>query len=210
MNLDQKFLELRSDMYKRRETFIKMSNKHSNGKCNCKKTGKICIYNNTSKINLSKLGCEQYIIKNIEAIEAMYSFFQSVTQSLKSTAGKDFESCLSIILLGEKIKFDSQVFISTDGKMYKIKPKNKNGHKIDFIVPPPPHYPFSLDKYKGTIVSCKTTTRERVLQDLYLGDFTLITLDKFSHKNVTVIQIKENGTELTEWIKNIKMKYKQQ
>jgi hypothetical protein len=207
MNLDTKFLELRSGKYNRKNTLSCMFSKHMKNKCQCEKKGKKCFSDLKGKfvLNLEKLDRPEYLERKMVQIEFLYNVMQSVTQSLRSTAGKQFEQCLETVFQDEKKSYDRQIFISVNNIMYKGKPKNIKGHTVDFVSPKPKKYPCLLSEYKGEIISCKTTTRERVLQDLYFGvPITLITLEPFVHKNVKTIYIHPNGTELQNWVNSLK------
>jgi hypothetical protein len=105
------------------------------------------------------------------------------------------------------IDFETQVNIK-DG----IITKENIGHKVDIIIPAPSKYPINLDE-KFEIVSIKSTTRDRILQDKYfINDknitLTIITLDKktsisdgFQH-----IQINPKLKNLTKWILSLSNK----
>jgi hypothetical protein len=109
--------------------------------------------------------------------QALYDINKSITQSYRCRAGKCFEECVEYFLQINNISYGKQVFIGDDGVFYKTRPKTIRGHRVDFVVPSP-IYGTRVQNHQGTIVSCKTSLRERVLQDLYLGKILVITLDK--------------------------------
>lgn len=105
-------------------------------------------------------------------------------------------------MIGLKIDIDyvKQVFI-TNGKIVKKK-KQDSGHIIDFMIPPPTN--INLEEYNGMIISCKSSSRERFLQDRYIGNFILISLDRVNFDGIRSIQIGEHNKELTSFIREIR------
>lgn len=79
-----------------------MVKKHALGKCNCKKTGKICnwehndeclIFHKVKKAYLSSdIEGDKLVEENTDFFETMYNCSQSITQSLKCCAGRDWEN----------------------------------------------------------------------------------------------------------------------
>ena len=83
--------------------------------------------------------------------------------------------------------------------------KKHNVHVVDFLIPPPCRDGMRLEDYHGQIVSIKTSNRERYLQDTCFSNFTLISLEKpVCRKGIRYVQIREGGTELTQWVEELK------
>jgi len=209
LNLDYQFLKMREDMYAnyRKQVFIDMAQKHFLQKCKCEINGKICNCN--GKIKLSEFGNKDYIEKIYDdgIFDAIYNITQSVTQSLKTRAGKDFEKCFQSLLKNLNINYAYQVFIDNNGIIHpftnKLGGKNK-GHSVDFMIPPP-IFGKHIKKFKGDIISTKTTIRERFNQDKYLcGNkcrIIVISLEKIQNKHEIIsIQVSVENKELTKYL----------
>ena len=106
MNYDEYILKERETLYNRKKVMIDNIIKHFIKKCNCSKNNKRCDLNNNKVIELNKLGEKEYLSNLYDdgVIDFFYNIFQSVTQSLRSSAGKDFEYVIEKTLL-EKILF---------------------------------------------------------------------------------------------------------
>lgn len=102
------------------------------------------------------------------------------------------------------ISYSKQIFVNrTTNTVHLKKSKNTQSHKVDFIVPAIKDND-NLKNY--TIISCKTTLRERYLQDCIYNNCYIITLD--SYKNIKhLITIKKNGLEFTRFLCNLIIKY---
>ena len=61
-------------------------------KCQCIKKDKTC--NCSGTLDLGQLNNDQYIEDNLDEIETLYNIMQSISQSLKNMAGRDFELCI--------------------------------------------------------------------------------------------------------------------
>ena len=74
---------------------------------------------------------------------------------------------------------------------------------------PCPIFDTNINQHKGYIISIKTTTRERVHQDKFLGKFVLITTDDFvtDDDNIMVITPKNDDNQLTIFIKKLLTEY---
>jgi hypothetical protein len=213
---DKIILEKRSQKYQRNNSIMKMVEKHSTGKCDCKKNNKICNYDlpflkdvKSSYLESKEEG-DKFVMKNIEFFETLYNTSQSITQSLKSKAGRDwedsFEETLQIAKIIKNKHFASQVNIDNEGNFLEKKKKGKNtGHKLDFVIPPP-KLGTNIKDHKGFIISNKTTCRERVHQDKFIGKFVLITTDKYDTKdeNIRTVSINQDDDKLTRFIYDIK------
>lgn len=214
-NLDNIFLKNREKKFNKSRTTNTQIQKHYFGMCNCKKKNKFCIYDliqnkSSLSIDLTKFNDTQYITENMKILEAIYNINQSITQSLRSTTGKDFEKCLEDLFSKQSwkkgIDYESQVYITDDNEIHKKKPRNKKCHSMDFIIPLP-KLPCNLDTYKGYLVSCKSTIRERYLQDVNYKRIIFISLDKINNEKVKSIQIKKDGNELSVWFQKLKKKF---
>jgi hypothetical protein len=203
-NYDQLILDTRQKKYYRDDTFKKMITKHFHNKCLCKKTGKICIYN--GNIDLSRLSDITYIDSISTQLETLYNLSQSITQSMRATAGKTLELIIEDIFIDLGINFGKQIFISNDGFFYDRKYANMDGHKVDFTIPSP-KFGTHYSTFDGEIISVKTSTRERYLQDIYLDRITVISLENCNHLNVKSIKIDPVDQNFTRWITDLKIKF---
>lgn len=210
MNCDSRILKYRKDMYERKNVFLKQYQKHALGQCNCAKTGKTC--NCKGSIDLSRIGEPQYLdeLYHSGTLDTIYNICQSITQSQRCTAGKSFEDCFARILEEEGFQknknYACQVSVTHDHR-FTFKKRKKGSHKVDFVIPCPMDGTPLSDKY--IIISTKTCLRERYLQDLYLGHFVLISLEKKCDDNVNIesICVKKDGNELDLFIKNLKKRF---
>ena len=151
--------------------------------------------------------------ENLSFFETMYNCSQSITQSLKSCAGKDWENSFQEVLeeagLVEGKHFSAQAYINNDGIFKEKRDKGKNkGHTIDFVFPTP-KYETHIKEHKGYIISMKTSARERVHQDKFLGKFVLIIPEDFKtdDPNMMVITPKNDDNQLTKFIKKLSREY---
>lgn len=200
--IDNYFLNLRKSNYIRETFFCNMVRKHALQKCMCSHKNKICDYTSNPFLqsikdaySSTRAEGDELVMKNMIFFETMYNTNQSITQSLRCKSGNNFEKCFEKILKMFNIPYSKQVCIDNDGNI-----DCGHGHKVDFMIPPPRS--SLLSEYDGDIISLKTTMRERVLQDKYLGNFVLITLDgvKIKDDTICVIRIVENGKELHNYI----------
>ncbi len=195
-------------------TIYEMSNKHYNGKCECKDKKKNCFHSfKDEDMNLDiKRFCidKEYNRKHIHKFLICYNIGMSTSQSLKSKAGKKFENDFEKILIDNGFvkgeNYDREVCVHS-GILYKNIPKGglRGGHRVDFIIPAIKQ-DTRLSDFKGEIISCKTVLRERHLQDKFLGDkLTLISHEKCRDPDIRSIKISDE-TELNNWIEAIKLK----
>jgi len=213
-NLDYILLSKRSEKYDRKNVFKKMFKKHALKECRCKNTGKKC--NCTGLIDLNNYS-DIYLDKIFDngQFEALYNISLSITNSMKSKAGKDFEDCIEEVLKEESIPYQPQVFIDNNGNFIEktMKKNIKNeGHIIDFLVPPP-KINTNIRDYEGDIISAKTTLRERFHQDKFLSEFTksrlvIISLEKINNiENIKSIKVDTDSMDFTNYIQELKVKF---
>jgi phosphopantetheinyl transferase (holo-ACP synthase) len=213
-NLDNILLSKRREKYDRKNVFKKMFKKHALKECRCKATGKKC--NCSGLINLND-SSDEYLDKIFEngQFEALYNISLSITNSMKSKAGKDFEDCIEEVFKEEAIPYQSQVFIDNTGQFIEksMKKNTKNeGHLIDFLVPPP-KINTNISDYEGDIISAKTTLRERFHQDKFLSKFgksrlVIISLEKINNiENIKSIKVDAENMDFTNYIQELKMKF---
>ena len=195
-------------MFQRENCFIRQSLKHFSKKCECKKKNKRCHC--IGKIDLSRFGDDKYLsqLYSSGVFDTIYNICQSITQSMKCTAGRDFEDCFEKILIEEGMQkgvhYSRQVYITTDMTFsFKIK---KDSHTMDFVVPTPLEGTKVVD-FHGEIISCKTTLRERYLQDKYISKFTLLSLEQKECHGIKCIWVRPDGDELDVWLSDIKKNY---
>jgi len=159
--IDKEFMEKRDKKYKkwRKKTFLKF---YRNLDIDNKK-----FYKYLKKNKFRKLYDKGYL-------DAIYKINQSITQSLRSCTGKKFEMMLKEIFDENNISYSYQVFIDENGIV--VKTRKESSHILDFVVPEC-KMGKSLKKY--TVISCKTTLRERFLQDNGIECYNkfLITVD---------------------------------
>ncbi len=105
-------------------------------------------------------------------LDSLYNIMQSITQSLRPTTGTNFENIIEEdTFIRGNIKYNKQIKLS-------------DGHIIDFAIPPYDSNNIPIKDYTGTIISCKTTYRERYLQDKYLSCKVItITTDQNKKEN---------------------------
>ena len=165
-NLDKFLLDSLEEIYQnsRKNTFIENFAKHFREDCNCSRLKKKCIC--TGIIDLSRFGEKKYLetLYQNNVLDTIYNMCQSTTQSLRSKTGRTFEDIIERLFIKYNISFDKQIHITPDG--YLINTKQNGCHSIDFIVPKPKSYPLLIKDFEGEFISCKTTVRERYLQDL--------------------------------------------
>lgn len=88
----------------------------------------------------------------------------------------------------------------------RSKPKGKDIHKIDFMIPKP-KFNTNIKDYKGDVISVKTSVRERYLQDEFLSNFKnankiMISMEKI--ENLKYIKIDSKKKEFTKYIQSLK------
>ena len=196
-NLDKIIIESREEIYhnERENCFVKMCKKHFEKQCNCIKNKKQCNMNGI--IDLSRFNDEEYIhsLYKSGVIDSIYNIMQSVTQSLKTTTGKHFENIIESQFITAGIQYNKQIKLPT-----------KNNHTIDFAIPP--LITENYNNYIGTIISCKTSLRERHLQDKFLNSDNVkvvtITMDKETKIDKNIINVDSNKKTFTIWLNNLK------
>jgi len=220
---DSIILQKRSAKYQRHKTIKKFVKNHALGNCNCKKTGKHCNYEKNELYPIlykvkeaylsSDIEGDTFVEENISFFETTYNCSQSITQSLKCCAGKawedSFEETLEMAGFKKGTHFASQVNIDNNGFFQKKKKKGTNtGHKLDFVIPVP-KFGTNITDHSGYIISNKTTTRERVHQDKFLGKFVLVTTQDFQtdDTNITVITPKNNDNQFTRFMMKLLTEY---
>ena len=209
LNLDVQLLTLRDKVYQshRKQVFVDMAQKHYNKMCLCTTKGKQCEC--SGSIKLHKFGDFEYLSKLYDSgrMDAIYNIIQSTTQNLRTRTGKDFERLLEKLFKEYSIPFYSQVFVDNTGIMSPTRGtrngKNK-GFTVDFMIPPP-KFGTNIKKYKGDIVSAKTTIRERFNQDKFLSTkrarLVVISLEKIENTtDILSVKIDPDTKELTKYI----------
>jgi len=211
MNYDKFIINYREMIYTnyRRNIFIKMFLKHKNNKCNCAQLHKYCILKEI--INFNNFNDSEYLGKLYDShiLDSLYNIMQSITQSLRTNTGKTFENIIELTFnlnnMKNKIHYGKQICIYNN-TLYDH--KIKNGNYVDFIIPYPSNFPIHVDEFNGIIISCKTTLRERYLQDKYLNDKVIyITLQNTNIPKNT-IYIDSKNLIYTKWLNNISNKTK--
>lgn len=203
MNTDQVVLQMRSERFNFNDHIKQQFLRHGGSKCNCKKKNKTCSFQGT--LDMSMLTDTTYLTSVMPTLETLYNVFQSVTQSMRSKTGKNFERIISDVLQTNNIPHANQVYVCPDMSFsYKKKPRS---HAVDIVIPVPNEGDNVNDDYM--IVSCKTNLRERYLQDKFLSvPYTLLSLEKLiiPDPQITNIHIKPDGDAMEQWIHDIKIK----
>jgi len=110
------------------------------------------LIDDSSINNLSPREAIEYFIDNYS--QHIYQLDLSNTQSRRSRAGKEFEAIIELLLMGAEIPMDTQGNI---GK--KIFVDKSLGKLVDIVSPGVVEY--VIDKNYTTLISAKTTLRER-------------------------------------------------
>lgn len=156
-----------------------------------------------SKFDFEKINNKNYEqLYECGILQELYDINKSITQSFRVNSGKYFEKIIEECLIKCNIDYMKQVFISEDGDITEKKNKQK-GHYIDFICPSV-NYNTNIKNYTGKIISCKTTLRERYLQDKYFDNVYYIKLDKSSNNNI--ISISESDKSFSNFLNTLKQK----
>lgn len=200
LNYDQYIIDERARIYSniRKSLFVDMVDKHLNARCKCSIKKKRCsISNSRNVVELNRLYDKEYVNELYEdgTLDFFFNIMQSITQSLRNQAGKHFETIIEGIFKRHNIDYSSQV------------PTQFDEHILDFTIPSmKPNE--SIDNFDGIIVSCKTSLRERYLQDAYLNKtIVIVTMDKKKKENtVNVDSKKMNFTRWFSEIRKTKMK----
>lgn len=144
-------------------------------------------------------------VNNPDIVEVLniYNSSLSVTQSFRSSGGKQFENIISDVFDKLNIDYGRELHIDDDGII-----NSKRGHKVDFIIPCP-KYGDNINQtvnnvHKFTVLSCKTTLRERSLQDTKYKNCYLITLDKSSSYIDNTIVVDPTKKVFTKFLNKIK------
>lgn len=216
---DDDLIVYRNAQYDPLKKVCRFAQIHALGKCNCKKTGKICDWNlpefqsyKEAYIESPEKG-DTLVKENWGFFQTMYNLGLSVKNSNSSQTGnvfeKGIEQCFVNAGLHRGTHYATQVCTDHSGHICESK---KKGDRMDFLIPAPQKDDYGtllsefVSKRDGIIVSAKTTTRERVKQDKHYGKFTLITLDKkfeADDPNITLVRVQENGYELTHFIHSL-------
>lgn len=112
-----------------------------------------------------------------DTIEQLYKTCNSIAQGRRSSNGRRFEELVASCLRAQNIPFVSQV--SIDDKTGCIVPRSRGKHVYDFVIDAQVG-DLARDK---DMVSCKTSLRERYLQDQKSPFRTsyMLTLEKTSN-----------------------------
>jgi len=207
MNADEFVLHTRNDMFCFHSYLDTHVGKHAERQCSCHKHAKTCTF--TGVLDMNKLIDPEYRREVMPILETLYNVMQSVTQSMRSKTGKEFEKILSRVLTKNGIPHATQVYVCQENMTFTYK-KNLGCHPIDIVIPVPAEGAY-LKNHE--IVSCKTKLRERYLQDKFLSiPYTLISLEDLPQPDPSIknICIRKNGDELDSWIKNLRIQQKQQ
>lgn len=160
---------------------------------------------------------DRSVISNMEKVEAIkwflneysehiYALSLSNTQSRRSRAGNEFECIIEFILMGAEIPFDTQGTIGEG--MFK---DTRLAKLVDCVSPGAIEY--SLDKRNTSLISAKTTLRERwqevgdemartKAREMYLAtlddSISRNTIDLIGSNNIILVTTKTNKDTLYE------------
>src|SRR5699024_614155 len=142
--------------------------------------------------NLSNLNKEDAIIQFLEEYEQhIYALSLSNTQSRRSRAGNEFEYIIEFILMGIGISLDTQGSVGSG-----VFETSHLAKLVDCVAPGATEY--KLDKRNTSLISAKTTLRERwqevgdEMSRTQAREMYLATLDDSITDNVTNIIGKNN------------------
>ncbi len=137
-------------------------------------------------------------------LDLLYSINKSITQSYRSTTGKTFENCIEKIFKIYGISYSKQVFIDFSTQTIQKYSKKLHGHRVDFVIP---EIQIGESLECHWVVSCKTTLRERFLQDMLYSNCILISLEQLNPiDKILSIQICPTRKEFTVFLKFILMR----
>jgi hypothetical protein len=102
--------------------------------------------------NMSKVDAIKWYVN--EHTEYIYALSLSNTQSRRSRAGYEFETIIEMLLMGAEIPFDTQGSIGSG-----VFESTKLAKLVDCVSPGASEY--KLDKRNTSLISAKTTLRER-------------------------------------------------
>jgi EcoRII C terminal len=100
-----------------------------------------------------------------KGVKHLANMCMSIFQSRKATAGASFESSIYSSHAKCKIEVIKQAYVDSEGNVYIKKPKRKDLHKVDALIPTTENRESLEDMY---VLSMKTTSRERWRQDVDL------------------------------------------
>src|SRR5699024_7484518 len=142
--------------------------------------------------DLSNLNKEDAIIQFLEEYEQhVYALSLSNTQSRRSRAGNEFEHIIEFILMGIGISLDTQGSVGSG-----VFETSHLAKLVDCVVPGATEY--KIDKRNTSLISAKTTLRERwqevgdEMSRTQAREMYLATLDNSITDNVTEIIGKNN------------------
>lgn len=129
---------------------------------------------------------------NEEIASNIYNMCVGLNQRNRAKKGKLLEKCIEDVLIESKIPYLSQAAVDTSGVIHASKGRRKGVHIHDFII----NASFGDTIENKTILSCKSSLRERWRQDanLQCAKMYMITLDTCSKH--TIESLKENNIEL--------------
>lgn len=141
-------------------------------------------------------------------LDMFYVIIQSITQSFKPQIGKRFEDTFYDILDECGISYSKQIIIDDKGRICSNKIKGKKYHVVDALIPECKEC-INITKFDGLIISLKTTTRERYLQDKFLGKFYIITYDDIlTTDDMYVVKLDTKQKNFTKFVKYCIKHYK--
>ncbi|MCD8886613.1 restriction endonuclease [Staphylococcus epidermidis] len=122
-----------------------------------------------------------------EYTEHIYNLQLSNTQSRRARAGKEFEAIIELVLMGARIEFDTQSSVGSG-----VFETSELAKLVDCVVPGAIEY--KLNKRNSSLISAKTTLRERwqevgdEMSRTMAKEMYLVTLDeKISDNNLKLI-----------------------
>lgn len=206
MIADEYVLQRRTENFCFQEYVKTHTVRHAHGKCVCKKKNKTCVFQ--GYLEIAKLVDPDYVSSVMPMLETLYQVMQSVTQSMRSKTGKEFETIIGEVLRHNRIPHATQVYYHTRHHTLSFTKTPHQSHPVDFVVPVPKD---GDDAQHYRIISCKTRLRERrCLEDKFMSvPYTLISLDPFPTQDDQVhpIHIRSNSHALDDFVQDLKKQY---
>lgn len=135
------------------------------------------------------------------SLDLLYNINKSITQSYRSRTGKTFENCIQQTFEQYNISYSKQVVVDSSGCVVRRRSGVKL-HTLDFVIPKISLGDCVYDPMY-TVVSVKTTVRERFLQDAMYPNLVIISLEQVNYGNIQSIKVCPITKQLTKFIEQL-------